>query len=72
MEEKKIIGRKPYSSHPDDHYLEVVIAKVQKTEYTHEFVTWVYNKHSNGYAHGHYFGNDFKAALEDFNQRGNP
>lgn len=66
---RNILGRKPYSSHPDDDYLQVVLAKVE-TPHRQEFVTWVFNTQNNGYGHGHYFEN-LKEALADFNSRGN-
>lgn len=65
---RDILGHKPYSSHPDDDYLQVVLAKVE-TAHRSEFVTWVLNLHTNGYSHGHYFEN-LKEALADFNKRG--
>lgn len=61
----KILARKPYSSHPDDHYLEIVMA-----EWENQYVTWIDNKHFNGYVCGHYF-NTHAEALADFNKRGN-
>lgn len=67
---RTILARKPYSSNPADSYLEIVMARIEKNKISHEFVTWVLNKQTNGYSHGHYYESDFKAALQDFNERG--
>ena len=62
----KHIAFKPYSDHPDDHYLSIVLHTTSSGEY----VTHVYNSQDEGYYHGHYHGKDFQAAREDFNKRG--
>lgn len=60
------ILRKPYSKHPADNYLEIVLAAWG----TCEWVTWLYNKSMGGYNEGHYF-TDYQEALEDYYKRGN-
>lgn len=64
----KPIATRPYSNHPDDSHLTVVLHKNFKGEY----VTHVHNSHTDGFVHGHYFGKD-TAALEkatlDFKNR---
>lgn len=63
---RTIIERKPFSTHPDDWYLEVVLAKI---EWGHtEYVTWEYNKRTSYYSNGHYFETIGEAA-EDFERR---
>jgi len=62
----KFLAFRPYSSHPDDHYLSVVLRINEKGE----CVTHLFNSSDGGYSLGHYHGGDFTAALADFNQRG--
>lgn len=62
----KLLAFRPYSSHPDDHYLSVVLRINEKSEY----VTHVFNSSDGGYSLGHYHGGNITAALEDFNKRG--
>lgn len=62
------IAQRPYSSHPDDAHLSVVLHKNFKGEY----VTHVHNSQIDGFVHGHYFGKDVEAlkeAMEDFKNR---
>lgn len=68
MEEKdrKILLERPYSDHPDDIHLLVVLALYKNKEY----VTWTHNKGRNTFDTGHYFGNNQEAAVEDYLRRG--
>ena len=59
----KILKRKPFSDHPEDHYLEVVLA-----ERNNEYVTWEHNKEDGGYFLGHYF-ETLQNAEKDFRKR---
>ena len=63
-EEGAIIARRPYSAHPDDYYLEIVLRRFHG-----QYVTHSYNTEDDGYSLGHYHGQDFAAALEDFKTR---
>lgn len=68
MQYDKPIATRPFSSHPDDAYLSVVLHRNFKGEY----VTHVYNSQSDGFVHGHYFGKtaeDLEKAMEDFKNR---
>ena len=61
----KPIATRPFSSHPDDCHLQVVLHKNFKGEY----VTHVQNLNNGGFVHGHYFGKDneaFEDAVEDY------
>jgi len=60
------IAEKPYSNHPDDNYLSIVLHK----NFKGELVTHVHNKQDGGYHHGHYHGTDMESAMKDFNERG--
>lgn len=60
------IASKPYSNHPDDAYLTIILHKNFKGEY----VTHMHNSICGGDYHGHYHGNDMEAAMKDFNERG--
>ena len=64
---REILKRKPYSDHPDDHYLEIVLAKIDWG--LHPFVTWGLNHESGGYFLGHYF-ETLEEAEEDFEKSG--
>jgi hypothetical protein len=70
IEEVKSIGwdyldHKQYSSHPDDWFLQVVIAaRPNRTEY----VTWLYNASLGGLHGGRYFVS-LESAMTDFNLR---
>lgn len=66
---KKPLARKPYSAHPDDSHLEVVLHENFKGEYC----THILNNQTGGFVHGHYFGKEsgwLAHALKDFNARG--
>jgi len=64
----KPIAIRPYSNHPNDSHLQVVLHKNFKGEY----VTHVQNTQAGGFVHGHYFGKDvnaFDKAMTDFKNR---
>jgi hypothetical protein len=71
-----IILEKPYSNHPGDHYLSIVLAEVPGGR--KKFVTWLSNNECGGFSEGHYhdvFPGDDPAdvlanAVEDFKKRG--
>ena len=60
-----VIKSKPFSDHPGDWYLGVVLAK-----FGGQFVTWIYNSDGCGACEGHYFEDDLERATADFNGRG--
>lgn len=65
----KPLARKPYTDHPEDNFLEVVL----HTNFKGEYCTHVLNNQTNGFAHGHYFGKNqqgLQNAMKDFNKRG--
>lgn len=62
---ENIIAKKPYSNHPDDSHLSIVLYR----NYKGELVTHMYNSQDGGYYHGHYHGNDMEKAMEDFRTR---
>lgn len=64
---KDVRLRKPYSDHPGDAHLEVVLAKVEFG--AHPWVTWMFNKEDGGYFWGHYFETQ-EEAVKDYNERG--
>ena len=59
------ITSKPYSKHPDDHYLRIVMATIKDKEYA----TWLYNKELDGMYEGHYFTTR-REAMIDYAKRG--
>ena len=61
----KPIATRPYSSHPDDSHLSVVLHR----NFKGELVTHVHNTQDGGFYHGHYFGKDMEKAMEDFKNR---
>lgn len=61
-----LIGVKPYSNHPDDHYLAVVLYQ----NYLGQYVTHSFNSQFPGFDQGHYHEGDLTAALKDFASRG--
>lgn len=82
----EIIEHKPYSTHPDDSHLEVVLCRLGRYKY----VTWIANLTEGlaGFAHGRYFERFiiddeinyhdsikisqelYRRALKDYNTRG--
>ena len=60
-----IIASKPYSTHPDDGHLSVVLCRSQHRD---EWVTWLGNAQNGGCHHGHYF-RDTDEALTDYTRR---
>lgn len=63
--EKQFLAQRPVSDHPGDHYLSIVLHKNFKGEY----VTHLYNSEDKGLYCGHYHGDDYDKALEDFKNR---
>jgi len=61
-----VIGVKPYTNHPDDTFLVVVLYQNGQGQY----VTHTYNNSCPSLNHGHYHEDDLAAALLDFNSRG--
>ena len=59
-----VIAEMPYSAHPDDTYLTLVLCV-----YKGQFVTWVYNRSDAGFYYGRYFDTAYARALEDFIER---
>lgn len=59
------ILEKPYSDHPDDAFLSVVLHR----NFKGEWVTHVRNNQDGGFSHGHYF-TDLADAAKDYNERG--
>jgi hypothetical protein len=69
----QVVAIRPYSSHPSDQYLFVMLCEREvdkvKEPYVDPYVTWTYNAQSRGYGNGHYFQKS-DAALSDFLRRG--
>ena len=66
MEKREILLEKPYSNHPGDKHLSIVLAK-----WNGEYVTWGHNKDDGGYFWGHYFDEtEYEKAIVDFKKRG--
>ena len=65
MEIKETLASKPYSANPGDHYLSVVLCKVDGAR---PYVTWMKNSEDKGFHSGHYF-ETLEGALHDFNNR---
>ena len=61
-----VLGVKPYTNHPDDTFLAVVLYQNGQGQY----VTHTYNHSCPSLNHGHYHEDDLTAALLDFNARG--
>jgi hypothetical protein len=60
-----ILAARPYTSHPDDEYLTLVLLHNPDKK---EFVTWVYNHQSGGPTDGRYFTR-WESAFGDFLNR---
>lgn len=65
---KEVIAIKPYSTHPGDTHLYVVLCKVESMD---PYVTWTCNTNSSDFFDGHYH-RQLGEALEDFKHRGGP
>jgi len=68
-----IVAERPYSFHPGDHYLTIVLAisPHARLGVGRELVTWMFNSQDKGYSTGHYFPESEAAdALADFETRG--
>lgn len=63
MSEAEVIAKRPVGPHPADAKFSIVLAK-----WGDEYVTWECN--GEGYYLGHYFQDDYAAALHDFCTRG--
>ena len=63
---ENIIAKKPYSNHPDDSFLSIVLHR----NFKGELVTHMHNAQDGGYYHGRYHGNDMEKAMKDFETRG--
>ena len=61
----KVLMRAPYSGHPDDWFLNIVLCELDDGE---QYVTWDENVLTGGFAHGHYF-QTLEEAIEDFPKR---
>ena len=61
-----IIGQKPYSTHPGDAYLWVVVGVLEKGDC--KGATWLYNSSTEVFCEGRYFDTAAEA-LEDFDKR---
>ena len=62
---RRILKRKPWSGHPDDGHLQIVLAEVGGL---HPYVTWGYNHYDKGYFGGRYF-KTYREARDDFERR---
>lgn len=68
---REMIAHKPYSAHPGDAHLQIVLYRITKGSGKVEYVTWVNNIQDgpNGLYAGDYF-DTFEAGLKSFNIRG--
>ncbi len=64
MQVKRVLMRMPYSGHPDDWHINVVLCETHRGE----FVTWVENLETGGVFEGNYFDN-LVDAIDDFPKR---
>jgi hypothetical protein len=70
QEYKQILLARPYSMHPDDWYLSIVMAALPHNN-LHPYVTWKHNstgKTADYFCEGHYF-TDKREAFEDWKTR---
>ena len=69
----EIIAQQPYSDHPDDKHLFIVLGR--RPLGTKEYVTWMYNAKDGSFNWGKYFNGHFRdksayeLALESFKDR---
>jgi len=63
---KTILEKKPYSNHPEDTHLSVVLCEIDQKDH---YVTWMHNSEDDGYFWGHYF-ETLREARIDYNKRG--
>jgi hypothetical protein len=59
------IADRPFSKHPDDWYLRMVLAYKESRK---EYVTWLYNASLGGLHEGRYT-QDQRVAMDDFHSR---
>lgn len=64
---KQILEKKPYSNHPDDKHLSVVLCKWEQSALP--YVVWVHNSQDGGYHNGDYCAT-LKEAVDAFEKRG--
>lgn len=64
--QKRLIAQKPYSLHPGDKHLTVVLCEIGGHM---PFVTWIRNNEAKGDDSGHYYST-LAEALFDFESRG--
>lgn len=71
QEFRQILLARPYSMHPDDWYLSVVMAALPNNS-LHPYVTWMHNSsfvnNSDYFFHGNYFKTK-EEAFEDWKKR---
>ena len=63
----KLLAVKPFSSHPDDHYLHIVL--IERDHDYDPYVVWRFNSQDGGFFAG-YYHSTMKEALETFNKVG--
>lgn len=63
------LAHKPYSSHPDDAFLSIVIRAREPLGYGEGFVVHSYNSQQGGYSNGDYCST-WEEAIQAFNRRG--
>jgi len=63
-----IVDSKPYSNHPDDHYLSIKFVFNKEDKIT-PYVTYLHNNHHDCLCEGHYF-DKFLDAVDDYEKRG--
>jgi len=64
---RRTLMQKPYSSHPDDHYLSIVLCEIDNT--LTPYVVWLKNSDCGGYYDG-FYAESLDKAVENFNKRG--
>ena len=68
LNDKWILGEKPYSNNPKDDYLRIVLCYLPTNKMT-PYVTWIYNESDNAFYEGNYFERIYKA-IGDYLIRG--
>lgn len=51
----KLVAIRPFSVHPADNYLAVIMCERENVDVHDRFVVWMYNYQDNGCHHGNYF-----------------
>lgn len=70
VETKHVLLARPYSMHPDDWYLSIVMAALPDNN-LHPYATWLHNATGNSpdyFCQGHYF-KEKEEAFEDWKTR---